>query len=63
MERREDLNPRSKLTIIANGHLAYVENDAVEIEEHPLAKLNVSPVIAVKGWLHPDAVSSLSEDL
>jgi hypothetical protein len=63
MHRRQDLNGRSEEREVADTHLAHVEHDAVEVEEHSLAELDVGAVVAVEGRLHPDRLSALAEQL
>jgi len=37
MDRGEDLHARTELAAISDGHSADIENDAVEVEEYPVA--------------------------
>src|SRR5581483_8743225 len=56
-------NRWSEQCVVADGHPAHIEHDAVEVEKHPLSKLDVRPVIAVKRRLHPDGLPACSEEL
>jgi hypothetical protein len=37
MERGENLHARTQLAVVSNRDLANVEDDAIEVEEYPLA--------------------------
>ena len=60
---REDLHARPEERVVADPHVADVEHDAVEVEEHPLAELDVRPVVAEERRLHPDRVAASAEQL
>src|SRR6185503_20478684 len=47
MQRSEDLHARTEQRVVADAHFAYVEHDAVEVEEHPRAELDVRAVVAI----------------
>src|SRR5690606_27654202 len=53
MHGRVDLHGRTEHRVLADAHRAYVEHDAVEVEEDPLAQLDVRAVVAVERRLHP----------
>ena len=57
MRGRVNLNCRAELRVFANSHLAHVEHDAVEVEEHPLPEQDVRAVVAEKRRLHPDCLT------
>jgi hypothetical protein len=56
-----DLHRRTEERKAADAHLADVQHDAVEVEEHPLAQLDVRAVVAEEGRLHPHRVPSRTE--
>lgn len=63
MRRRVDLHGRAEERAVADRNLADVEHDAVEIEEHTLAEMDVRTVVAEEWRLHPDAVATAAEEL
>jgi CHAT domain len=54
LSRQRDLHCRPEKTEAAYVHWTDVQHDAVEVEEHPLAQLDVRAIVAEKGRLHPD---------
>ena len=61
MERGVNLHRRPEQGVVADADRADVQHHAVEVEEHPLAELDVRAVIAEERRLHPDGVAALSE--
>jgi hypothetical protein len=60
---RQNLNAWSKKRIVSDRDPTHVQHNAVEIEKHTLAQLDVPAVIAKERWLHPDRVAPLPEEL
>jgi hypothetical protein len=58
-----NLNRRSKESEIPNANLACVENDAVEVEEHPFSQEYVRSIVAEKRRLHPNRLSAAAEEI
>src|SRR5205823_14246200 len=58
MERRVDLHRRSEQGEVADPHRTDVQDNAVEIEEHPLAEFDVQSVVAVERRLHPHRIAT-----
>src|SRR6188474_2707350 len=46
----------------ADAYRAHVEHHAVEVEEHPLAELDVGAVVAEERGLHPDRIPAGAEE-
>jgi hypothetical protein len=63
MQRRVDLHRWSEQREIANPDRTHVQHDAVEIEEDPLAELDVRTVITIERRLHPDGVATCREQV
>ena len=63
VQRRVDLHRRSKQGEVADPHRTDVQDNAVEIEEHPLAELDIRTVVAIERRLHPHAVAALTEQV
>src|SRR5688500_14351521 len=61
MHGRVDLHRRPEQGEVADAHRTDVEHDAVEIEEYPLAELDVRPVYAIERRLHPDRIAARAE--
>ena len=57
-----DLDRRAEERVVADPDAAHVEHDAVEVEEHPLAELDVRAVVAEERRLHPHGVAALAEE-
>src|SRR3712207_8745990 len=51
--RSVDLHRWTEEGVVPDPHAADVEHDAVEVEEHPLAELDVRAVVAEERRLHP----------
>jgi hypothetical protein len=62
MRGRVNLNGRTEEREVADLDHAHVEDDAVEVEEDPLAKLDVGAVVAEERRLHPDRLPALAEE-
>src|SRR5688572_31838282 len=58
VERRQNLHAWAKERVITDAHEADVEDDAVEVEEHALAEIDVRAVVAEERRLHPDRVAA-----
>src|SRR6185312_6497021 len=63
MHRRQYLNGWPEKSVVADCNPANVQHNAIEVEEHPLAKLDVGAVIAIEGRLHPDRLPAFSKKL
>src|SRR4051812_36520947 len=63
VHRRIDLHRRPEQRKAADTHAAHVEDDAVEVEEDALAKLDVCAVVAEEGRLHPHRLAAAAEQL
>jgi len=57
----QHLRSGTKHSEVANLNFAYIENDAIEVEEYALTKLNVDAIVAEEGWLHPNGVTTCPE--
>ena len=62
VHRRCRSAPRGRRARSPDADQADVEHDAVEVEEDPLAELDVGAVVAEEGRLHPDAVAAPAEE-
>ncbi len=60
---RVNLNRRAEQGEIADSHLADVEHNAVEVEEHVLTQHDVRAIVAEERWLNPDALPPGPEQL
>jgi hypothetical protein len=60
---RIDLNCGTKKGEAADPHLAYVEHDTIEIQEHALTEQDVLTVVAEEGRLHPNRIAASAEQL
>ncbi|HEU5186200.1 MAG TPA: hypothetical protein VFU01_16620 [Gemmatimonadaceae bacterium] len=63
MDGCQDLHARPEERVVADPHGTDVEHDAVEVEEHALAELDVRPVVAEERRLHPHGVAAAAEQL
>src|SRR5207244_1820876 len=63
MSGRVDLHRRSELSTVADLHQAYVEDDAVEVEENSFPQQDVRAVVAEEWRLHPDRFPALADKL
>ena len=63
MARGIDLHFGAEETEVADLHFADIENHAVKIEIDALTQEDVGAVVAIEGWLEPDAVATLGEEL
>src|SRR5689334_17503504 len=63
MKRRIDLHGRPEEREVADGHLADIEYDTVEVEEHALAEMNVLTIVTIEGRLHPHRLASASKQV
>src|SRR5262245_53016201 len=63
MHRRIELDGWAKQCEASDQDATDVEHDAVEVEEHALAKLDVRSVVAEEGRLHPDGVAAGGKEL
>src|SRR5215475_6895102 len=61
MHRSVNLYRRTKEGEAADEDRTNVEYDTIEVEEHPLAQLDVRTVIAEERRLHPYGVSARTE--
>src|SRR3712207_6858131 len=59
--RSVDLHRWTEEGVVPDPHAADVEHDAVEVEEHPLAELDVRSVVAEERRLHPHRVAAAAE--
>jgi hypothetical protein len=55
------LDRGSDLGAIADGHFDDIEDDAVEVQENPLAKTNVVAVVAKERWADHGAGAVMTE--
>jgi hypothetical protein len=53
------LHARTELAVVPNGNFADIEDGAVEVEEYPLAKFYVGPVITEERRLQPSSIPAL----
>jgi len=63
MRGRVDLDRRAEQGEIPDLHQAYVEDDAVEVEEDPFAQQDVRAVVTEEGRLNPNGLPALAEKL
>src|SRR5690554_1517655 len=63
MQRGVDLNGRAKAAVAADAYTADIEYHAIEVEEDITAQLDVGAVVAEKGRLDDDGISSAGEEL
>src|SRR5690606_28674720 len=61
MQRGVDLHGGAEQREAADPHPADVQDDAIEVEEHPLTELDVRAVIAIERRLHPYGVAAGAE--
>jgi hypothetical protein len=59
---RVDLHRRPEQREVANLDHAHVEDNAVEVEENPLAKVDVGTVVAEERRLHPNRIPTFAEE-
>src|SRR5690606_4724476 len=63
MRRGVDLHGRAEKREAADADMAHVQHDAIEIEEHALAELDVRAVVAIERRLHPHGLAACTEEL
>lgn len=63
MQWRQNLHAGPEERVVADSHFAYIEHDAVEIEEYPCAKVDVRAVVAVERRLHPYGIATCAKQL
>ncbi len=60
---RCSLHVGAKEGAAAHGHGHHVQHHAVKVDEHLFAQREVVAIVAVEGWLNPEAVGGVGEEL
>lgn len=58
-----DLDGRTKECVVADVYRGNIEHHTIEIKENPFAEVDVYAVVAIKRWLHPDAIATAAKQL
>jgi hypothetical protein len=63
MQRCKNLHAGTEERVVSDSHFAYIEHDAIEIEEYARTQVNIGTVVAVERRLHPDGVATSTEKI
>ena len=63
VQRRQNLHAGTEERVVPDMYVAYIEHDAIEVEEYARTEMDVGAVVTVERRLHPYAVAASAKKI